>query len=137
MIRRVDLPSRDRGLTHHKLEVSEMAHHSAARAVTGYLVIRRGVHQVADTRAIEPLTGADLMRFLPTPRTRRRGECCHSQAAGRLDDDRGGRVGDVLDGGGERRRGIQVYGCSPGCLVLSLAASVLLTVLVNILIRAL
>ncbi len=42
----------------------------------------------------------------------------------------------MLDGGRERRSGIRVYGCSPGCLILSLAASVLLTVLVNVLIRA-
>jgi len=42
----------------------------------------------------------------------------------------------MFDGGGERRGGIRVYGCSPGCLMISLAASVLLTVLVNILIRA-
>jgi hypothetical protein len=32
---------------------------------------------------------------------------------------------------------IRVYGCSPGCLLLSLAASVLLTILVNVLIRLL
>jgi hypothetical protein len=30
---------------------------------------------------------------------------------------------------------IRVYGCSPGCLLLSLAVSVLLTILLNILIR--
>ncbi|CAN5138678.1 hypothetical protein BH20ACT13_BH20ACT13_07910 [soil metagenome] len=42
----------------------------------------------------------------------------------------------MLDGGSERRSGVRVYGCSPGCLLFSLAASVLLTVLVNILIRA-
>jgi hypothetical protein len=30
---------------------------------------------------------------------------------------------------------VRVYGCSPGCLLLSLAVSVLLTVLVNLLIR--
>ena len=41
----------------------------------------------------------------------------------------------MLDGGGERRSGVRVYGCSPGCLLLSLAASVLLTVLANVLIR--
>ena len=41
----------------------------------------------------------------------------------------------MLGGGGERRGGVRVYGCSPGCLLLSLAASVLLTVLVNVFIR--
>jgi hypothetical protein len=30
---------------------------------------------------------------------------------------------------------VRVYGCSPGCLLISLAVSVLLTILVNILIR--
>jgi hypothetical protein len=30
---------------------------------------------------------------------------------------------------------VRVYGCSPGCLLLSLAVSVLLTILVNVLIR--
>jgi hypothetical protein len=34
-------------------------------------------------------------------------------------------------------RGVQVYGCSPGCLLLSLAVSILLTILVNVLIRLL
>jgi hypothetical protein len=31
---------------------------------------------------------------------------------------------------------VQVYGCSPGCLVLSLGISIVLTILVNLLIRA-
>ena len=41
--------------------------------------------------------------------------------------------------GGRSYRGgrVQVYGCSPGCLVMSLAASLLLTLLINLLIRAL
>jgi hypothetical protein len=30
---------------------------------------------------------------------------------------------------------VRVYGCSPGCLLLSLALSVVLTILVNVLIR--
>jgi hypothetical protein len=30
---------------------------------------------------------------------------------------------------------VRVYGCSPGCLLASLAVSVLLTILVNVLIR--
>lgn len=30
---------------------------------------------------------------------------------------------------------VRVYGCSPGCLLLSLAVSVVLTILVNVLIR--
>jgi len=40
--------------------------------------------------------------------------------------------------GRPRRAGrAQVYGCSPGCLLMSLALSVFLTILVNLLIRAL
>lgn len=31
---------------------------------------------------------------------------------------------------------VKVYGCSPGCLVLSLLVSAVLTILVNLLIRA-
>ncbi len=31
---------------------------------------------------------------------------------------------------------VQVYGCSPGCLVASLIVSVILTILVNLLLRA-
>ena len=31
---------------------------------------------------------------------------------------------------------VQVYGCSPGCLVISLAVSVLLTILINVMLRA-
>jgi hypothetical protein len=33
--------------------------------------------------------------------------------------------------GDERRGSFSVYGCSPGCVILSLVASVVLTVLVN------
>jgi hypothetical protein len=32
---------------------------------------------------------------------------------------------------------VRVYGCSPGCLLLSLAVSVFLTILLNVLIRLL
>jgi Mn-containing catalase len=51
-----------------KLKVWEMVEHRAARALTGYLLVRGGVHQVAYARAIERLTGADLMKLFPTPR---------------------------------------------------------------------
>jgi Mn-containing catalase len=45
-----------------------MVEHPAARALTGYLLVRGGVHQVAYARAIERLTGADLMKLFPSPR---------------------------------------------------------------------
>lgn len=51
-----------------KLRVYEMCDHPAARALTGYLLVRGGVHQVAYARALEKLTGADLTRLFPSPR---------------------------------------------------------------------
>jgi Mn-containing catalase len=51
-----------------KLRVYEMVDHPAARALTGYLLVRGGVHQVAYARALENLTGADLMKLFPSPR---------------------------------------------------------------------
>jgi Mn-containing catalase len=53
-----------------KLRVYEMCDHPAARALTGYLLVRGGVHQVAYARALELLTGADLTKMFPTPRIR-------------------------------------------------------------------
>ena len=51
-----------------KLRVYEMVDHPAARALTGYLLVRGGVHQVAYARAVEKLTGADLTKMFPSPR---------------------------------------------------------------------
>ena len=45
-----------------------MVDHPAARALTGYLLVRGGVHQVAYARAVENLTGADLSKLFPSPR---------------------------------------------------------------------
>jgi Mn-containing catalase len=45
-----------------------MVEHPAARALTGYLLVRGGVHQIAYARAVEHLTGADLSKMFPTPR---------------------------------------------------------------------
>src|SRR5687768_3088536 len=56
------------GARNNKLKVYEMVDHPAARALTGYLLVRGGVHQVAYARAIEHLTGAELMKMFPTPR---------------------------------------------------------------------
>lgn len=50
------------GARNNKLKVYEMVEHPAARALTGYLLVRGGVHQIAYARAIEKLTGADLKR---------------------------------------------------------------------------
>jgi Mn-containing catalase len=56
------------GARNNKLKVYEMTAHPAARALTGYLLCRGGVHQIAYARAIEKLTGADLTKMFPTPR---------------------------------------------------------------------
>jgi len=56
------------GARNGKLKVYEMCDHPAARALTGYLLVRGGVHQVAYARAVELLTGADLMKLFPAPR---------------------------------------------------------------------
>jgi Mn-containing catalase len=45
-----------------------MVDHPAARALTGYLLVRGGVHQIAYARAVENLTGADLTKLFPSPR---------------------------------------------------------------------
>jgi len=56
------------GARNNKLKVYEMVEHPAARALTGYLLCRGGVHQVAYARAVERLTGADLTKMFPAPR---------------------------------------------------------------------
>jgi Mn-containing catalase len=56
------------GARNNKLKVYEMVDHPAARALTGYLLVRGGVHQVAYARAVENLTGADLTKLFPAPR---------------------------------------------------------------------
>jgi Mn-containing catalase len=53
------------GARNNKLKVYEMVDHPAARALTGYLLVRGGVHQVAYARALENLTGANLMKLSP------------------------------------------------------------------------
>jgi Mn-containing catalase len=56
------------GARNNKLRVYEMVDHPAARALTGFLLCRGGVHQIAYARAVELLTGADLMKLFPSPR---------------------------------------------------------------------
>jgi Mn-containing catalase len=56
------------GARNNKLKVYEMCDHPSARALTGYLLVRGGVHQVAYARAVELLTGADLSKMFPSPR---------------------------------------------------------------------
>jgi Mn-containing catalase len=56
------------GARNGKLKVYESVDHPAARALTAYLLVRGGVHQVAYARALELLTGADLRKTFPMPR---------------------------------------------------------------------
>lgn len=56
------------GARQNKLRVYEMVDHPAAKALTGYLLVRGGVHQVAYARALEHLTGAEMSKMFPAPR---------------------------------------------------------------------
>ncbi|MDA0159942.1 manganese catalase family protein [Solirubrobacter ginsenosidimutans] len=56
------------GARNGKLKVYEAVDHPAARALTGYLLVRGGVHQVAYARALELLTGVNLTKAFPMPR---------------------------------------------------------------------
>jgi len=56
------------GARNGKLKVYEAVDHPAARALTGYLLVRGGVHQVAYARALELLTGVDIQKAFPAPR---------------------------------------------------------------------
>jgi Mn-containing catalase len=56
------------GARNGKLKVYEMVEHPAARALTGYLLVRGGVHQIAYARALELLTGVDISKGFPAPR---------------------------------------------------------------------
>src|SRR3954468_7839536 len=56
------------GARNNKLKVYEAVDHPAARALTGYLLVRGGVHQVAYAPAVYKLPGADLRKMFPSPR---------------------------------------------------------------------
>jgi Mn-containing catalase len=58
------------GARNGKLKVYEAVDHPAARALTGYLLVRGGVHQIAYARALELVTGADVTKLFPAPRIR-------------------------------------------------------------------
>jgi manganese catalase len=68
------------GARNGKLKVYEAVDHPAARALTGYLLVRGGVHQVAYARALELITGVD--RHERVGHRRRRG---HRAGRRRLD----------------------------------------------------
>ncbi len=94
------------GARNNKLKVYEMVEHPAARALTGYLLVRGGVHQVAYARALERLTGCDMMKLFPSPRiaTEKIPECKPHLARGehlklyRFSADAYGEVAAVFNG---------------------------------------
>jgi Mn-containing catalase len=55
------------GARANKIRVYETTDDPTVRAMTGYLLVRGGVHIVAYARALEVLTGADLGKLLPIP----------------------------------------------------------------------
>ena len=55
------------GARANKIRVYEMTDDPTVRAMTGYLIVRGGVHIVAYARALEVLTGADLSKLFPIP----------------------------------------------------------------------
>ncbi|HYI25658.1 MAG TPA: manganese catalase family protein [Thermomicrobiales bacterium] len=55
------------GARANKIRVYETTDDPTVRAMTGYLLVRGGVHVVAYARALEVLTGADLGKLFPIP----------------------------------------------------------------------
>ncbi|CAI6024473.1 manganese catalase family protein [Cohnella sp. JJ-181] len=56
------------GARTHKMRVYEMTDHPTARAMTGYLLVRGGVHILAYAKALEIATGVDVTKMFPIPR---------------------------------------------------------------------
>ncbi|MFC5984891.1 manganese catalase family protein, partial [Marinicrinis lubricantis] len=55
------------GARTHKMRVYEMTDHPVAREMTGYLLVRGGVHVLAYAKALEIMTGVDVKKMLPIP----------------------------------------------------------------------
>ncbi|PSL50635.1 Mn-containing catalase [Salsuginibacillus halophilus] len=55
------------GARTHKMRVYEMTDNETARELTGYLLVRGGVHAVAYAKALEEITGVDMTKMLPVP----------------------------------------------------------------------
>ena len=55
------------GARNNKLRVYEMVKDPVSKALTGYLLVRGGVHQVAYAKALETLTGVEMTKMLPVP----------------------------------------------------------------------
>ena len=55
------------GARNNKLRVYEMVKDPVGKALTGYLLVRGGVHQIAYAKALETLTGVEMTKMLPVP----------------------------------------------------------------------
>ncbi len=55
------------GARQQKLRAYETVSDPVAKALTGYLLVRGGVHQVAYAKALETLTGVEITKMLPVP----------------------------------------------------------------------
>ncbi|UTR13254.1 manganese catalase family protein [Salipaludibacillus sp. LMS25] len=55
------------GARTHKMRVYQMTDNETARELCGYLLVRGGVHVVAYAKALEKVTGVDVMKMLPVP----------------------------------------------------------------------
>jgi hypothetical protein len=76
-------------------------------------------------------------RWFPRPLVRKPPSAARRFAVFHAGEDDGMQERDPFGPMATRGGRVRVYGCSPGCLLLSLAVSVLLTILVNVLIRLL
>ncbi|GAB1155161.1 MULTISPECIES: manganese catalase family protein [Paenibacillus] len=56
------------GARTHKMRVYEMTDHPTAREMTGYLLVRGGVHILAYAKALQIATGVDVTKMFPIPR---------------------------------------------------------------------
>ena len=55
------------GARTHKMRIYEMTDHPTARAMIGYLLVRSGVHVLANAKALEVATGVDMKKLIPIP----------------------------------------------------------------------
>ncbi len=55
------------GARQQKLRVYEMVDDPVVKALTGYLLVRGGVHQIAYAKALETITGVAVEKMLPIP----------------------------------------------------------------------
>lgn len=56
------------GARTHKMRVYEMTDNKTAREMTGYLLVRGGVHVLAYAKALEIATGVDVTKMFPIPK---------------------------------------------------------------------